>query len=178
MTTMRRLMLLRHAKAEPAGSGMRDFDRALAPAGRAAAPRIGAYMAGRALVPDLTVCSPAKRARETWDLAAGAFRDHPPTREDRRVYEQDADGLLDLVRQTPANIQVLLLVGHNPSLADLADLAVATGDPLARERLAEKMPTGALAVIDFPLDDWSKLQPRSGHLDRLVTPRALESASD
>src|SRR5437764_227782 len=103
---MRRLMLLRHAKAERAEPGLRDIDRALAPAGREPAARIGAYLAGPALVPDLVVCSAAKRARQTWELAAPAFAKPPRTEYDVAVYERDAAGLMELVRGAKADIQV------------------------------------------------------------------------
>src|ERR1043166_3833663 len=74
---MRRLMLLRHAKSDRSKPGERDRDRTVAPRGRAAAPRIGAYMAGHGLRPDLVICSTAVRTRETWDLVAPAFRKAP-----------------------------------------------------------------------------------------------------
>lgn len=171
-------MLLRHAKAERPEPGARDFDRPLAPAGRQPATRIGAYMASHALVPDLAICSPARRAKETWELAVPAFTKQPRTKLDPRVYELDAAGLLDLVRSASGDVQSLLLVGHNPSLEDLAELLIAAGDLAGRERLAEKFPTGALAVIDFPFDTWAKLHPHSGRFDRLISPRALADATD
>ena len=72
----------------------------------------------------------------------------------------------------------LLMVGHNPGFAEFAALLIASGEVEARQRLLEKFPTGALAVIDFPLDDWGKLHPRCGRLDRFVVPRTLETATD
>ena len=72
----------------------------------------------------------------------------------------------------------LLLVGHNPGLAELAALLIASGEIDARQRLIEKFPTAALAVIDFALDDWGKLHSRAGRLDRFVVPRALETPTD
>ena len=69
----------------------------------------------------------------------------------------------------------LLLVGHNPGLAELASLLMASGDVETRQRLIEKFPTAALAVIDFALDDWGKLHPKAGRLDRFVVPRALDA---
>ena len=72
----------------------------------------------------------------------------------------------------------LLLVGHNPGLAELAALLIASGDVEARQRLIEKFPTAGLAVIDFALDDWGKLHPRGGRLDRFVVPRTLETETD
>jgi phosphohistidine phosphatase len=67
---------------------------------------------------------------------------------------------------------------HNPGLRDLAEFLIASGDVDARQRLLEKFPTAGLAVIDFPVDDWGKLHPKSGRLDRFVAPRQLDLATD
>jgi phosphohistidine phosphatase len=67
---------------------------------------------------------------------------------------------------------------HNPGIGELAAALIASGDVEARQRLIEKFPTAALAVIDFALDDWTRLHPRGGRLDRFVVPRSLESATD
>ena len=175
---MRRLMLLRHAKSDWTRPGTRDHERALAPRGREAAPRIGAYMVHHGLTPDLVLCSTATRARQTWDLVAAAFSDAPPTVYEASLYEAGANALLDVVKQTKGGVHVLLLAGHNPGLHDLAQRLIAAGDTDARQRLSEKFPTGALAVIDFAVDDWRKLHPRSGRLDRFVVPRALATTTD
>ena len=74
---MRRLMLLRHAKSDWTAPGARDHDRPLSPRGREAAPKMGAYMARHALVPDLIVASTATRVSETLDLVLPAFEKPP-----------------------------------------------------------------------------------------------------
>ena len=175
---MRRLMLLRHAKSDWSRPGLSDHDRPLNARGREAAPKIGAYMARHALVPDLVVASTATRVRETLALALAAFKSAPKVRYDARLYDAEPSALLKLLQETPPDVQGLLLVGHNPGLAELAALLVATGKTEARARLADKFPTGALAVIDVPLDDWAKLHPRSGRLDRFVVPKGLKGEMD
>jgi phosphohistidine phosphatase len=175
---MRRLMLLRHAKSDWSRPGARDHERTLAPRGREAAPRIGAYMVHHGLNPDLVLCSTATRARETWDLVAKAFAQKPAAVFEERLYDANANALLEVVKETKSGIHALLLTGHNPALHDFAQRLIASGDTDARARLTEKFPTGALAVIDFAVDDWRKLHPRSGRLDRLVVPRTLEATTD
>ena len=175
---MRRLMLLRHAKSDWTRSGPRDHERTLAPRGREAAPRIGAYMVHHGLVPDLVLCSTATRARETWDLVAKAFGKKPLLTYEERLYEAGPGALFEVVTQTKSGVHALVLVGHNPGLHDFAQRLIASGDTDARARLTEKFPTGALAVIDFAVDDWAKLHPRSGRLDRLLVPRTLAAATD
>ena len=171
---MRRLMLLRHAKSDWANPTLRDHDRPLNARGRESAPKMGAYMARHALVPELIVASTAKRVVETLDLALAAFEIAPKIKSEPRVYEAGANALLGLVKEAPRAVHSLLLVGHNPGMAEFASSLIASGDVDARQRLIEKFPTAALAVIDFAVDDWSKVHPRGGRLDRFVVPRALE----
>ena len=106
-TTRRRLLLLRHAKsAWP--EDVPDFDRPLAPRGRKAAKRIGAYLTDKQLVPDLALISPARRARETWDRV----RPHLGRigeRSEARLYEAAAGGLLAIVRETEPEVGALLI---------------------------------------------------------------------
>jgi phosphohistidine phosphatase len=175
---MRRLMLLRHAKSDWSQPGQRDHDRTLAARGRQDAPRIGAYMASHALVPDLVICSTATRARTTWELIAPAFETPPKAIYDARIYENNPAILLEVVKETKPGVHGLLMVGHNPSFQAFADLMTASGHGDARQRLKEKLPTAALAVIDLPVDAWSKAHPQSGRLDRLITPRLLDNAAD
>ena len=175
---MRRLLLLRHAKSDWADPGARDHDRGLAVRGRETAPRLGAYMVRHALVPDLALVSTALRARATWELVAAAFPGDVPVTYEERIYPGSGEGLLGLAREAKKSVHVLLLVGHNPAMRDFAELLIASGDVEMRQRLLEKFPTAALAVIDFPIDDWTKLHPKAGRLDRFVIPRALETATD
>jgi phosphohistidine phosphatase len=175
---MRRLILLRHAKSDWTGIGLKDRDRGLASRGRDSAPRVGAYMAHHALIPDLVLASTATRARDTWGLVAEAFRKPPPVIYEEKLYETDPKAIFDVIKSTERDIHVLLVVGHNPGLRDLAELLIASGDVDARQRLLEKFPTAGLAVIDFPIDDWGKLHPQSGRLDRFVAPRQLDMATD
>jgi len=173
---MRRLMLLRHAKSDwPAG--MADLDRPLAPRGREAAPRMGAYLAEEGLLPDLVLVSPARRTQETFDLVAPHVGD-PDSRTEPRIYEAPAERLLEVVRETPGAVRTLLLVGHNPGSEDLARRLVGHGDRYAFARLNQKYPTAGLAVIDFAVEEWREVAPRGGRLDRFVTPKTIGAGED
>ncbi len=174
---MRRLMLLRHAKSDWSTPGQRDSERALTQRGREASVLMGKYLARHDLAPDRALVSPARRARETWDGIAPALRGTEAASESR-IYDTSARDLLAVLRETPAETHSLLVIGHNPALQELALLLIAAGEVEERERLAEKFPTAALVVVDFPVDDWSELHPRSGRLDRFVTPRSLADAPD
>src|SRR3954465_2963655 len=140
---MLRLMLFRHAKsAYPAG--VEDHERPLAERGRKAAPAIGRYMADQELVPDLAVVSTARRAQETWALAAQALGTEVPRRDERRIYEAGPAAILDVTRQTPSRVGTLLLVGHNPGFQELALALIGEGDEDTLARLGSKFSTAGL----------------------------------
>lgn len=169
---MRRLILLRHTKSDWP-DGIADQERPLAVRGRDAAPRIGAYLATEGLIADLVLVSPARRTRETWELVSAQLRAMPAVRSEPRLYEAPVARLLSVVREQPAGVHTLMLVGHNPGSEDLARLLIGSGPGEARARMEEKFPTGGLAVIDLPVDDWEEAMPGRGRLDRFITPRAL-----
>ncbi len=169
---MLRLILLRHAKAAPqAGGG--DSERPLTQRGRRDALRVGEYLAGHGLFPDLAVVSTAKRTRETLELALETFGEPCPVAAEPRLYLAEAPTLLDLLRATPPFVQLLLAVGHNPGFHDFAMMMTGHGDPVTRRRLEAGVPTASLAVIDVDAASWADVQPGSGVLDRFVTPADL-----
>ncbi|HEY1748885.1 MAG TPA: histidine phosphatase family protein [Xanthobacteraceae bacterium] len=174
---MGRLLLLRHSKTERAEPGERDRDRKLTARGRADAPAIGAYMVRHGLVPDVALTSPAARAEETFEDVASEFKKSPRQVRDERIYNASVETLVRVIREA-RQAKTLLLVGHNPGLHDLALWLIASGDTEMRERLNEKLPTSGLVVIDFAFDDWSRLHANSGRLERFVSPRSIEAATD
>jgi phosphohistidine phosphatase len=176
-----RLMILRHAKAEKAEPGMRDRDRPLAPRGRTDARRIGTYLVHHTLIPDLVIVSPAQRTRETWECLreplADALPAAPPIDFDERLYNASIQTGLDVLREA-REARTLLVIGHNPGMHEIARQLIAAGNVEARERLNESFPTAALAVIDFAGNDWRRLHPEGGRLERFVTPRLIKAATE
>jgi phosphohistidine phosphatase len=176
--TMRRLLLFRHAKAERSEPGMEDRARRLVERGQKDAATVGAYMASHALVPDRVMASPSTRTQETWKFAALAFKPAPAAIAVERLYDATPHDIFGVIRATPAAANCLLVLGHNPGLHAVALMLIASGDIDARERLREKMPTSGLVIVDFAFDDWGKLHPQSGRLERFVTPKSLSTAAN
>jgi len=173
---MRRLLLLRHAKAD-AEPRRRDVERPLNARGRKDAARTGAYMARHGLAPDGVFVSTALRTRQTWDLLAKEFSAPPAADFDERLYQASPDAILAIIRAAPRELACLLVIGHNPALHALAAGLVGAGDIEMRQHLGEKFPTAALAVIDFAGDDWAKVRSGAGRIEHFVSPRALAAAT-
>ena len=77
------------------------------------------------------------------------------------------------IRAFPDPTQSAAIVAHNPGVFDLANILTGSGEPAARARLMELMPTCGCAVLDFSLDSWAKLEPGSGRLVLFLTPDDL-----
>ena len=173
---MRRLILFRHAKsAWPAG--VPDHERPLAKRGQRTAPVMGAFLDRERLLPDLALISTARRAIETSELALAATGREIFWKEEPRLYDAPANALLTIVRETPAEIQTLMLVGHNPGMETFAVELVGNGPEPHLSRLREKFPTAGVAVIDFDTDDWTGIDHGRGALARFETPKSIEDSA-
>ena len=171
---MLRLMLFRHAKSSWTDPGLDDHNRPLNPRGQKAAPLIGRFMRMQKLVPDLVLCSPARRARETWKLASAELGAAPRLLLEEALYDFGNGGrVLDTVRGKAETAKSVMVVGHNPSIERLAQRLIGKGDAKLRKRVAEKFPTGALAVISFDAGNWSAVEDGKGTLATFVRPRDL-----
>jgi phosphohistidine phosphatase len=175
---MRRLLLLRHAKAERAQPGGRDQDRTLAARGQHDARKLGVYLARHGFIPDQAVVSTSARTRETWALVAAAFDKEPAAEYEDRIYEAAPEAILKVVQEANPRAKTVLLVGHNPGLQELAAMLIASGDVETRQRLKEEFPTSALAAIQFAVDDWHNVHLHGGRLEHFVTPDSLKAATD
>ena len=172
----RQLVLFRHAKS--AWPDVADHERPLARRGRRDAPVAGRWLRAEGLVPDRVVCSTARRARQTWQLAAAELDSSPAVSFDHRVYGTSAGELLDLARQTAPGTRRLLIVGHDPAMHELT-LALASGrvgDPGALDRVRVKFPTAAIAVLELT-GTWQELRPGQARLTAFVIPRDLRSGT-
>jgi phosphohistidine phosphatase len=168
---VRRLVLLRHAKsAWP--SGVPDHDRPLAGKGRRNAKATGDWFTAEGPRPDLVLCSDALRARQTWEIAAAVLDPAPACRLEPTLYGAAPDELIELARDTPDDIGTLVLIGHEPTMSQTADLLAGRGsDAAALRRLHDKFPTSGVAVLRFT-GSWSDLGPGQSVLEAFAVPRA------
>ncbi len=161
---MKKLLLLRHAKSSWEDTSLPDFERPLNERGLRAAPLIGKFMREQKIRPDLVICSPAKRTRETIALVLEAAGIEPDVRYDERIYEASVASLLEIISQIEDDPQEVLLVGHNPGFENLLERL--TGESI-------RMPTAALARIALNAEKWSEAALSGGQLESFVTAKEL-----
>ena len=166
---MKTLLLLRHAKSSWDHPSMRDFDRPLADRGKRDAPRIGRALKERGPLPELIISSPAARARETVEAVIKSAGLTAPLRFDESIYDASLAELMRLVRGLPDNISCALMVGHNPGFEGLVNRLTGA---------SERMPTAALASIEFQVDHWQDVEDGQGKLLSVLIPRQLHDDAD
>jgi phosphohistidine phosphatase len=160
MAAQRTLVVVRHAKSDWSNA-VPDDERPLAERGRRDAPAIGRWLDEHVPQVDLVVCSPAKRARQTWQLAAAGLDPEPPVRHDDRIYTASPEGLLGVIDELPDEAGTVVLVGHNPSLTDLVTLL--SGEP-------HELKTSAVAVLRWT-GSWVDAEYTTATLDDHTTAR-------
>lgn len=196
---MRHLIAVRHAKSSWSDHSTPDHDRPLNARGRRAAPAVAAALREAGHVPDLVHSSTSARTRETWKLMAPAFADErgpafadqpspavarepspafaqePEARFHAELYLASIEAILEIVAATPPEVETLMVLGHNPSIFQLASGLSQRGDTGERRTLSRGMPTGAAAVIALDGDGWIDAA-RGGELVKLILPRRLEDS--
>ena len=160
----RHLILMRHAKSDWGSAGQRDHDRPLNARGRASAKALGHWLKAHGSLPDEILCSSAVRTQETCALLGLST---PPTLL-KSLYLAEAQEMLAVLQG--ATGKTVLMLAHNPGIAELAEDLVA--DPPEHERFAD-YPTGATLLAQFDIADWGDLRPGNGKVEDFVTPREL-----
>jgi phosphohistidine phosphatase len=153
MRAVPRLIVMRHAQAGELPGGP-DAERALRARGRRDAAAAGSWLRAHDFIPDAVICSTARRARQTWLHVSADLGAEAEVSNDPRLYDANAEQLLDIIRQTRPEVGTLMYVGHNPAAQQLA--ATLTGQ-------REEFGSAAVAVIELT-GDWPGAGPGSGKL--------------
>ncbi|WP_029287606.1 histidine phosphatase family protein [Cellulomonas sp. HZM] len=165
----RRLVLLRHAKAEHP-DGVDDHDRSLAIAGRRQATRVGAQLAAAGVLPDLVLCSSALRTRQTWELARPGVGGDPRVELLDEVYQAGVRSLAELVQTVGDDVRTLLVVGHEPTMSAAAEAWGGPGsDEVAYLRVQVGVPTASWSLLELDAP-WASWERSSARLVGLTTP--------
>lgn len=161
-----RLILTRHAKSSWDDPLLPDHDRPLNARGQRAAADLGQWLASRGYLPGEVLCSDALRTRETWEGIAPALPAAPEVALKPALYHAGADVMLAVLRHATADC--VMMVGHNPGIADFAQRIVARAPASAD---FARYPTGATLVADFSAATWAEVKFGTGAVVDFIVPR-------
>jgi phosphohistidine phosphatase len=164
----RTLILIRHAKSDWEDPGLADHDRPLNTRGLRSAPRIGAWLAERGILPEAVLCSTARRTRETWAGIATQLPGAPEPVYSHGLYHAAPVDMLNAIRDSDAAI--LAVIGHNPGIGSLAWSLCQ--EPPEHPRFG-LYPTGATLILDFDIAHMTDIAPGQGKVTGFAVPREL-----
>ena len=123
---------------------------------------MGKLLANSEQVPDLVICSSAIRAKQTLELSVQSGKWICKIREDKKLYFDGISSIVNIIQNLPNNYSRVMLVGHEPKWSTLINEFIGGGEV--------RVPTAAMARIDFDVDNWSDLNFGSGTLRWLLQP--------
>lgn len=164
---MKTLLLMRHAKAINGDGLILDFDRGLNDRGKADASVMGKRLVDKQIVPDLIVCSAAKRTFKTAKLVAFELG-YSESEIDKQVdlYEASVSDFMHVLRQIDDTNETVLVVAHNPTITGM--VGYLSGDHVV------SLPTSGQAYITFDILSWKQLMPQQGFLNWIDFPKSTQ----
>lgn len=165
---MKKLYLVRHAKASWDMPGLSDADRPLLQKGLKRTELVIGFLQKRNIRIDQIISSPAVRAYETAVIMARGL-DYPVSKikTDRKIYDGYYDRILDLIYGTDNSVESLMIFGHNPTITHLANLFLNPG--------IETMPTSCVVCLTFETDKWEQIPSVEAANEFVVYPKMLKN---
>lgn len=162
---MKTILLMRHAKSSWDGKEADDRDRPISKRGKKNAEDIGKLLKEEKLKPDLILASAAVRAHQTADVVIDELKYHGDICYVNKLYMGEVEAYAQELQGLSDEVQMVLIIGHNPSLSTL--LQMVTGK-------VENLPTAALAYLTMAIDSWKDFHLEAqGELVNLWRPKDL-----
>jgi phosphohistidine phosphatase len=167
---MLHLTLMRHAKSGWDDPTLDDHDRPLNDRGLQSAVNLGGWLNSKSLSFDTVLCSSAKRTRQTLDSVSQSVILPDDTQFLPSIYLASAEQMLEILSSASGNS--VLIVGHNPGIASLAEMFAAQA-PYHPQW--SHYPSGATTVMKFTQTSWADIKPDTATVEAFIVPRELEA---
>ncbi len=165
---MKRLILMRHAKSDW-DNHLPDIKRPLSSRGEREAPIMGKFLRSNGVIPELVISSPSQRTRETFGYLKQEIKDRLDVVYDETIYENEPQEIVSLVKKTSDTITTLMILGHNPSMEELAQLF----SGLSLNKFCDKFSTSSVVLLEFDIEKWSDIDTKKGKLVFYKSPKNL-----
>lgn len=164
---MKKLIFIRHSRAEDQTHDRSDFERSLTTKGKVIANSMADILLKKDNSKGLMISSPAFRALETALIFARKFDIRPEgiIIDSNIYYRMNLAHLLEILKNTSDDINKIFLFGHNPSFTEMADRLTIGG--------CEFIPKCGVTALDFNIDKWDEIKPGSGKLEYFLKPHKV-----
>jgi len=144
---MKYLLTMRHGKAEH-HPGVNDFERQLVDIGQLQAKDAALALKAQSMFPDWILSSTARRALETAEIVQHEFAGKAELIPEASLYLCSVEDIIDVCHIVPAQVNRLMIVGHNPSIEYLTDRVT---------RADCRVKTSEVHCFSFMGENWSDL---------------------
>jgi phosphohistidine phosphatase len=169
---IRNIIFLRHAKSNLAFD-YEDKDRVLTSRGIEDSKIIGKHLSNLNLQLDYVICSTAKRTVQTSEIIFESLKSEPELYLTDDLYQASFKGIINIIKKTPENYKNIMIVGHNPGMQNITTYLTCPSNKKPYLKLIQSYPTGAIAIINFDISNWTKLEYQIGNLMEFTTPKMI-----
>jgi phosphohistidine phosphatase len=164
---MKRLIFMRHGKAEDPLDGISDLERSLTLKGKVVSRQMAQKLKEKIKNPGAIITSPAFRAFETAVIFAGEYGiSAEKIKISNNIYfKLDERTIMDILKHVDETIDTVTLFGHNPSFTDLSGY-------FCRES-CDVVPKSGIVCLKFAVSTWSEIKPGSADAELILKPKKL-----
>jgi phosphohistidine phosphatase len=164
---MKKIIFVRHGKAEEAAPEFSDFERSLTSKGKTVSRQMALKLKERENNLGIIITSPAFRAIETALIFAGVYAIHPEKIiiNSNLYFNIDQNSFMEMLNNTDEDINTITLFGHNPSFTELPEL-------FGRES-PDVMPKSGIICLSFKTKTWSGIYRNAGITDYFLKPKKV-----
>jgi phosphohistidine phosphatase len=152
---MKKLFIMRHAKANLGEANQKDFDRTLSERGKNDAAEMGRRLKKNGIKPELIITSPAIRALKT---AKGVAKEIDYSEKNilliQEIYDADISDVIQIIRNLDDKYSKVMLFGHNPTFTGLVGYL--------SNQFIDNIPTAGVVQINFDIPTWKQVKQQSG----------------
>ena len=161
---MKKIIFVRHGRAEDQSPEITDFERSLTIKGKVIARQMAKIFVLTEKNPGLYISSPAFRALETALVFAGVAELKPEKIkiDSNLYYRASLNHVLDLIRDTDEKVNSVTLFGHNPAFTEIPDRLSANG--------CEFVTKTSIVCISFDVRLWNEVKPGNGKIEYFLKP--------
>ena len=163
---MKNLYLIRHAKSDWNDTSKSDFDRGLNKRGKKAIITMANVLKEKKIMPDLILCSSAKRTKLTAQGLAKEIGYHGKIKYIDALYMAEPETIHSLIQDVNDIVNTLFVVGHNPETTELSNMMVSN--------YIENVPTLGIVSLQLPIENWKTVSIREGKMQFFIYPKMFK----
>jgi phosphohistidine phosphatase len=154
---MKKLILMRHAEAQPDQFGLNDRERCLSGEGMEELEGVRKKLQGELQGLKLVLCSNVKRTRQTLEGIKAILPSSCEYAFDDGLYHAPVPNLINRLQDLEESQDIVLIIAHNPGVSDFLNLVVSATQK--ESGMPQVLPTSGVAIFEGNFKKWKEATP-------------------